>query len=148
VLAARRIGRAIVFGALVALAIAFVLNDSLYRASFDRTLFFAALAVGLACQLLGAKFAKFDATVIDAGPQNKIIIIHDGQHKVIADEIIKRRKMEMRRIFGQVDTLNHPQMELQKFIWLKGEGIISDEEYGQARQKIAADNPQFAATHF
>jgi len=53
-------------------------------------------------------------------------------------EIYKRRKAEILRIYGEVDTLNHPELELKKFLWLKEEGVVSEQEFEDARMKIAA----------
>lgn len=101
-------------------------------------IFFAGDAVGVAL-CIASRYAKFDATRIPITPPgNTILVFHDDQHTAIIAEIYKRRKAEILRLYGGVDTLNHPQLEMKKFLWLKGEGVISEQEFEEARHKITA----------
>lgn len=97
----------------------------------------------LVCLLLGAaliaarRYARFDATRIPLASGNTILVFQDSQHHIIVGEIYKRRKADVLRLYGEVDPLNHPQLELKKFLWLKDEGIIDEPEFEAARLKVA-----------
>jgi hypothetical protein len=66
-----------------------------------------------------------------------IQILDDKKHSAILNEIEKRRKEQIRQEFAQVDFNKPYYEELKKFNWLKEQEIISEQEYQQARQKIA-----------
>jgi len=42
------------------------------------------------------------------------------------------------RKFAVIEPLNPPKAELQKFVWLKDQGIISEQEFEFFRQKLVA----------
>src|SRR5579872_3938477 len=91
--------------------------------------------LSLGCMFLGlilsaaGRYARFDATRIPVASKNAILVFHDGQQQAILGEIHKRRKSELLRLYGEVDSLGHPQLELRKFLWLKEEKVISDLEF-------------------
>ena len=94
---------------------------------------FAAFAFCGLILLAASAYAKFDATRIPVASGNTILIFHDDNHARILNEIYKRRRSELQRLHGEVDTLNHPQIELKKFLWLKEEGVLDDEAFDEAR---------------
>lgn len=65
-------------------------------------------------------------------------ILHDGQEKLILDEIATRRLAMMKQKMGQVDTTKPYYEEAGRFSWLREEGVLDEQEYKAARQKIAA----------
>jgi hypothetical protein len=83
-----------------------------------------------------SRYATFDATRIPIPSGNTILVFHDDRRQTILGEIYKRRKSELLRLYGEVDMLNHPQQELKKFLWLKEEGVISEQQLEAAREKI------------
>ena len=102
----------------------------------DSPLFMCLAAVG-AILLVVSKYVKFEATQIPVASGNTILIFHDDKLPVIVNEIMKRRKSEILRLYGEVDVLNDPKLELKKFSWLKEEGILSQESFEEARLKLA-----------
>lgn len=100
------------------------------------------IAVVGALMCFASRYAQFDATQIPIASGNTILIFQDSQHHSIMSEIYKRRKAEMLRLYGEVDTLAPPQLELKKFRWLKEEGVVSEQEFEEARQKIDAAHPK------
>lgn len=94
------------------------------------------IALGWAC-LIAGRYTKFDSTVI-ATPLGKIIVFdRDGKQQII-DEIYRRRSAELRRKYLAIDFLNEPKNEIGKYRWLKTEGVISEEEFNTAIEKISA----------
>jgi hypothetical protein len=125
---------AIAILAAVLLSYGFTLDELSLNASFI-LMFFALLGIALC---IFSPYAKFDATRIPLASGNTILIFHDIQHQAILSEIYKRRKSEILRLHGEVDMLNHPKLELKKFLWLKEEGVLSEQAVEEARAKIAA----------
>jgi hypothetical protein len=87
--------------------------------------------------LIAGRFAKFDSTVI-ATPLGKIIVFDREGRQQIIDEIFRRRSAELRRKYLAVDFLNEPKNEIGKYRWLKTEGVISEDEFNLAIEKISA----------
>jgi hypothetical protein len=127
-----RFGYALLLGAMAG----FVLTGGNPH-GISNTLYVACVAIG-AILIIGRRYARFDATRVPLASGNTILVFHDGQHHAILGEITRRRKTEMLRLYGDADPLNHPQLELKKFLWLKEEGIITESEFEEARDKIAA----------
>lgn len=78
-----------------------------------------------------------------------IIVLHDGQQQAILDEIMKRRLDAMRKKLAHVDFNRPYYEEAARFGRLKEEGVITEQEYRNARQKIAAmrGRPGFSPPH-
>jgi len=70
--------------------------------------------------------------------QPRIVILHDKQRQTILDEIMRRRVAALKVKSARVDTSEPYYVEAQKFEWLLQEGIVSEWEYQEARQTIAA----------
>src|SRR5262249_23926652 len=87
--------------------------------------------------LLVGRFARFDSTVIGT-PQGRILVFDREGKDQIVTEIYRRRREEIRRKYSEVDFLNDPQHEIAKFTWLKGQGLISEQEFETAIGKITA----------
>ena len=94
------------------------------------------VALGWAC-LITARFTKFDSTVIGT-PLGKIIVFEREGKQQIIDEIFRRRSAELRRKYLAIDFLNEPKNEIGKYRWLKNEGVISEDEFNTAIEKITA----------
>jgi 50S ribosomal subunit-associated GTPase HflX len=67
-----------------------------------------------------------------------LIVLQDAQQQTILDEIMKRRLEAMKKKLAQVDFNRPYYEEARKFNWLREEGVITEQEYRHARQKIAA----------
>ena len=68
-----------------------------------------------------------------------ILVLHDAKGPVIIAEIMEARRQEMMKAkLARVDFNRPYYEEAGKFSWLREEGIISEQEYRAARQKIAA----------
>jgi hypothetical protein len=103
---------------------------------------------GLAIGFYGARPGALTKTVLHTDPGLvNILVFHDGNQIKILDEIENRRKSELRRINGTVDMLNHPELELKKFLWLKEKGIISNEEFVAAHSEILSKLRTVTITH-
>jgi len=132
--AIHRLGVALSLGGLFGLMVS---GGNSNPADMSATLSMVCMFLGLIL-IAARRYARFEATRIPVASKNAILVFHDGQQQAILNEIYKRRKSELLRLYGEVDPLGHPQLELKKFLWLKEEKIISDPEFEEARMKIAA----------
>jgi len=126
-----RLGYALLFGALTG-----ALLTGGDFGGLSETLYVVCLLLGFVL-VITRRYARFDATRIPLATGNTILVFQDSMHHIILGEIYKRRKADIIRLHGEVDALNHPQLELKKFLWLKEENIISEHEFEEARLKIA-----------
>ncbi len=90
------------------------------------------LVLGLGCLAWNYTF-KIKHTVIKTN-QGEIWIMHDKKHDEILREISDRRKQQLLQLFGAININNDPQKEINKFMWLLEQEVISKEE---ADAKIA-----------
>jgi hypothetical protein len=100
-----------------------------------RTVYFATLIFLCVC-LVGLRRRGGGMTSFPLNPA--LVILHDGQQQAIINEIMKRRLAMMKIKVAQVDSNRPYYEEAGKFSWLKEEGVISEQEYREARKKIAA----------
>jgi len=70
--------------------------------------------------------------------QLRIVVLHDKQRQKIIDEIMMRRVAALKAKSARVDSSEPYYVEAQKFEWLLREGIVSEWQYQEARQRIAA----------
>ncbi|MEZ5690194.1 MAG: hypothetical protein R3D71_00830 [Rickettsiales bacterium] len=101
------------------------------------------MSIAIIIYIIGLFFGRYDATIIPTN-MGDIVVVHDNSHQSIISEIYKRKKEEIIRIYGEVDSLNHPEDEMNKFLWLKDNNFISTQEFEKARTAIiaSADNGQ------
>jgi len=130
-LAFRRYGLALAGGILLGLA--FMAESGFTEV--EQMFLFGLVFLSLALSILSRKM-KFDATLVPASGKHKILIFHDSQHDAILAEMKRRNKEQLRRFFAEVDTLNHPDIEMRRFLWLKEQGIVSEQEFSAAQLKI------------
>lgn len=87
--------------------------------------------IGAAC-LLAFKFSTKKFTRIPIG-DGSIFIVRGTHHDEIIDKIESKRKELILRDHESINLENDPNTEINKFIWLKEIGLLSEEE---ARKKI------------
>ncbi len=58
-----------------------------------------------------------------------LYLIFNHQHETVMDEITSRRKSQLLSWYGEIDYTNDPNEEIQKFHWLKEQGVIGDKEF-------------------
>ncbi|HTK84410.1 MAG TPA: hypothetical protein VL625_04930 [Patescibacteria group bacterium] len=121
---------------LVSAVACLLIGPSAHNPQVSTALGWAFVIAGWGSLLVG-RFARFDSTVIGT-PQGRILVFdREGKDQIVA-EIYRRRKDEIRRKYLEVDFLNDPQHEIAKYKWLKGEGIVSEQEFEAAIGKITA----------
>jgi hypothetical protein len=122
---------------------------SLILSKFDKPLSggLAVLGVASIVGIVGGAFFRLFAikyTMLVMSPKppgiatNKIKIIDDASHSVILEEIKTRWRARMRDLHGSVNFVNDPDKELAKFGWLKQQGVVTEEEYREAVEKLRA----------
>jgi hypothetical protein len=90
------------------------------------------LVIGILFVIL-AHFSKVKYTVFRSERGN-IYVIQNKKHDRIINEINKRRKDQLLQWYGEVNTDNELENEIQKFKWLVEQNVMTNEE---AEQKIA-----------
>jgi hypothetical protein len=66
-----------------------------------------------------------------------IMIIKDANHDKIYNEIVSRRKKLLFSKYGEINYDNDPGYEINKFIWLKNQKIISETDLEAIAKKIS-----------
>lgn len=87
------------------------------------------------CCLLVYHFVvtRFTVFKTEAG---KLYLICDGRHDELMTELLERRKSQLLSWYGEIDYANDPGEEIQKFHWLKTQGVIGDDEFETIRTRI------------
>ncbi len=91
-------------------------------------------AVGIGGSALLRRYLRKIYTSIPT-VNRKLLVLRDAQHDEVLKELESRRMRALRKL-AVIDPLNAPQLELRKFMWLKEEGIISEQECDFFRQKL------------
>ena len=76
---------------------------------------------------------KFTVLRTEAGG---ILIIKDKRHDQIFDEIKTRKRQQLRDWHGEINYDNSPESEIDKFVWLKNQDVITEDELEEIRMKI------------
>lgn len=105
------------------------------------------LMVGLACvAVYHLTRVKYTVLGFDGG---NVFIIQDAKtHDRVFQELMDRRKTQLRALYGDVDLDSNLERETSKFEYLKEQGVLSDEEAdAKIRQAAAtfgdaAENPR------
>ena len=82
-------------------------------------------------------FVKTKFTIFKTESGN-ILIIQNKQHDQILDEIKKRRKEQLLAWYGEINYDNNPNDEMNKFIWLKNQTLISEDDLKEVEAKLIA----------
>ncbi|MEX2963464.1 hypothetical protein [Microbulbifer sp. TYP-18] len=75
-------------------------------------------------------FAKIKYTIFKSKEGN-IFVIQDKFHDKILNEILLRRKAQMLQWYGEVNTENELEKEIEKFKWLGEQEVLSEAEVMQ-----------------
>jgi hypothetical protein len=59
----------------------------------------------------------------------KLYIIRNRNHDRIVKELIDRKKVQLAKLYGDLDLTNDPEKEIRKFKWLLSEGVITEAQY-------------------
>jgi hypothetical protein len=70
-------------------------------------------------------------------PNNRMLVLRGRRHDEVIEALESRRLRTLRKL-AVIEPRNSPQAELQKFTWLKAQGVISDKELEFFRQKVLA----------
>ena len=119
----------------ILLILAGVAHEIFYFLEHGTLTFSAWFALGLLV-IAVHYLTKTAYTILPAGNYH-IAIIKDSKHDRIYNEIISRRKALLYSRYGKIDYDNDPEDEINKFIWLRKEGVISDEELELIVKKIS-----------
>jgi hypothetical protein len=66
-----------------------------------------------------------------------IMIIKNADHDKIYNEIVSRRKKLLFSKYGEINYENDPTYEINKFIWLKNQKVISEVDLQMIAKKIS-----------
>ena len=80
--------------------------------------------------------------------QGKLYLICDDQYEAVMDEINSRRKSQLLIWYGEIDYTNDPGEEIQKFHWLKQQGVIGDDEFESICTRIHVFHGPMQETDF
>ncbi len=80
-------------------------------------------------------FTRTGYTILQTGRYD-IIIIKDSKHDKVFNEIVNRKKKLLYSLYGEINYENDPTDEINKFIWLKNQGVIDETEFKEAVRKI------------
>ncbi len=108
----------------------------IYRQNPDEMLSYMVIfgAIGIICSLVLRRFLRKTYTSIPAN-NRKILVMRDRKHDEILQALESRRLRALHKL-AVIDPLNTPQLELRKFIWLKEQGVITEQECSSLRQKL------------
>lgn len=85
------------------------------------------LVIGLLC-LLAFYLTKVQYSIFQTGNAN-VFVIQDGQmHDKIIEEIKSRRKNLLKNRFGEIDSDNSVENEVEKFKWLYEQKVLTKDE--------------------
>ena len=84
------------------------------------------IGLGISC-ILWTTFRKIKFTIFNT-PQGNVLIIKNGKHDKIVNEIQSRRKKQLFELYSQIDFNNNIENEIKKFEWLREENILSPKE--------------------
>ncbi len=90
------------------------------------------LTIGILC-VSWAYFSRVKYTIFKT-EQGNIFIIQDKLHDDISNEIKNRREKQLLEYYGDINMENELSNEIEKFKWLREQGVLSEEE---TNQKIA-----------
>lgn len=79
--------------------------------------------------------AKTKYTILRTESGN-ILIIQNKQHDQILNKITKRRKEQLLVWYGEINYNNDPNDEMNKFLWLKNQNLISEEHFKDVKAKL------------
>ncbi len=68
---------------------------------------------------------KYSVLAFDGG---RVYVIRDQQHDVILAELTRRKHAQLRAWYGEINSDNPPEKEIQKFRWLHKRGAFSESE--------------------
>lgn len=91
------------------------------------------LTLGAIC-LAWAHYSKVKYTVYQAEKGSIYVIQDRNTHDQIISEIRSRRKKQLLDWYGEIDTENAPENEIEKYKWLCEQEVLSKQE---AEQKIS-----------
>ncbi len=91
------------------------------------------LTLGAIC-LAWAHYSKVKYTVFQAEKGSVFIIQDRSTHDQIISEIRSRRKNQLLDWYGEIDTENAPENEIEKYKWLCEQEVLTKQE---AEQKIS-----------
>jgi len=81
------------------------------------------LVLGVGC-IIWAQFSKIKYTVLSTEAGN-VFIIQDKQHDEILNELNKRRKAQLLKLYGAINADNDIENEINKFKWLAEQQVIT-----------------------
>jgi hypothetical protein len=94
-----------------------------------------ALPIIIGATYMASRYSKISYTVIPTY-KGTLEFANDKHKDAIHQELKTRRHEALRRRLAVVDYLNPPQEEMNKFVWLKEQGIITEEELELYRKKL------------
>lgn len=84
--------------------------------------------------------SKAAFTVIKTGGEINLFILQDKQHDEILQNIYKKRNAYLIDQYLEINYDNDPQAELNKFEWLKKQGVINDREFQVIHEEIGKNS--------
>jgi len=80
-------------------------------------------------------FSEVSYKVINT-EKGRIFVIKDKIHDEILDEIFTRKKEQLLSRYGEINYLNDPNSEANKFMWLLQEDAITRNEFEEIMKKL------------
>lgn len=96
------------------------------------------LVLGAIC-LTWSHFTKVKYTVFQAPGGNLFVIQDDKTHDKIIEELMARRKIQLRSWYDNIDTNKTAESELAKFKWLQDQEVLTKEETAQRIAQVHAE---------
>lgn len=93
------------------------------------------VTIGFIC-LLVYWFSKTSYTVLDTS-NGRILILKDKKHDKVLRELDARRRKQWNDIYNKFDMENDPNAEINKFKWLKEQGVIDENEFQDRVKEIS-----------
>ncbi len=100
------------------------------------------LMLGAGC-LAWSYFTKVKYTVFQAPNGSLFVIQDDKTHDKIIEELMSRRKLQMRAWYDHIDGNKSVEIELAKFKWLQEQDVLTKEE---ATQRISQVHAEYGVT--
>lgn len=67
--------------------------------------------------------------------ENILLVLQDGRHDAIISELETRRRAALKK-YARIEPGKPVPAELKKFAWLRGQGVITDDEFAHFRARL------------
>jgi hypothetical protein len=96
--------------------------------------FYSVIGIGSSA-LLRRHFKTIYTSIPVVGGGKKVLVLRDRRHDEVLKALESRRVRELQKL-AVINPLNTTNIEMQKFTWLKDEGVITEQEFNFFRTKL------------